>query len=176
MPLRTGWLLLPWQPARAHSVFHTACQELFLLLQQGWFLMCDFLLRTSDLAGCSDSKASLVPLHTDIIFQHHGVTVRQPSKQAWRCLKSDCTVPLWDPASPESSRPRGSQAFLSLDSGTVYPFVPSETFWAEDAECPQVGVKCSCSLLSACHQYPHLSVVLVTWPIAPVPGLMPTSQ
>lgn len=84
--------------------------------------------------------------------------------------------PIVRPPSPESSRPRGSQAFLSLDSGTVYPFVPSETFWAEDAECPQVGVECSCSLLSACHQYPHLSVVLVTWPIAPVPGLMPTSQ
>lgn len=96
-------------------------------------------------------------------------------RQTWKCLKSDCTVPLWDP-SPESSTPRGSQALLSLDSGTVYPFVPSETFWAEDEECPQVEVECSCSLFSVCHQYPHLSVVLVTWPTAPVPGSVPTGQ
>lgn len=172
--LPTGWLL-PWQPAHAHSIFHTACQELLLLLQQGWFLMCDCLLRTSDLTGCPDSKASLVPLHTDVIFQHHGGTARQPSKQTWKCLKSDCTVPLWDP-SPESSTPQGSQALLSLDSGTVCPFVPSETFWAEDEECPQVEVECSCSLFSVCHQYPHLSGVLVTWPTAPVSGSVPTGQ
>lgn len=39
------------------------------------------------------------------------------------------------------------------------PLKPCE---AEDAECPQAGPEYSCSLLSACHQYPQLTVVLVT--------------
>lgn len=58
-----------------------------------------------------------------IIFQHHGVMARQPSKQTWKCLKSDCTVPLWDP-SPESSRPQAHRHSCHLILGLFTPLSP----------------------------------------------------
>lgn len=64
--------------------------------------------------------------------------------------------------SQEPPMPRGSweSCHLVLEPFThLSPLKPSEV---EAAECPQAGAGCPCSLLAACHQYPHLSVVLVT--------------
>lgn len=75
--LRTWWLL-PWQPAQARSIFHTACQELPPPHGNKVYCWCvTFYRKTSDLAP----RPVLSLLHTIVISQHQSVRCDQPQSK-----------------------------------------------------------------------------------------------
>lgn len=102
---------------------HSLPAALFLL-RQGWFLMCDFLTRANDLAGCPILSLNTLILSSDARVWWHGKPQNKPGNVWSQTTQSHCET-----LSRATHAPR-LMGILSLGSGTVYPFVPSETFWS----------------------------------------------
>lgn len=125
--LRTGWLL-PWQPAQARSIFHTACQQLFFYCDKvdSW---CVTFYREPVTWLVVLIPSPILSLNTLILSSDarvwwHGKPQNKPGNVWSQTTQSHCET-----LSRATHAPR-LMGILSLGSGTVYPFVPSETFWS----------------------------------------------